>query len=126
MPSLMPPEAANLARPFIEASIERSNPSGNTVGEVLSAIYGGEARLWMGNGSAAVTQFLQDAVVKLDERVWHAGGDLHDLMDVLNFGALACRQVGCDRLIIEETRPGWSRVLKQHGFREVTFLVRDL
>lgn len=126
MPELMSPNAAGLARPFVEASIARSNPAGNTVGEVLDALFDGEARLWLGNQSAAVTQFLQDATVRLDERVWHAAGDMSDLMDVLNFGALACRQVGCDRLIIEDTRPGWARILKEHGFREMTVLVKDL
>lgn len=126
MPDLMPPEYASLAGPFVADSIARSNPSGNSVTEVLDAIYDGEARFWLGNGSAAVTQFLQDAVILRDERVWHAAGTLDDLMQVLMFGALACKQAGCDRLIIEDTRPGWARVLKEHGFREMTVLVKDL
>lgn len=126
MPSLMPPEAAPLAAPYIADSLTRSNPDGNTLEEVLEAIGSEEARLWLGNGSAAVTVFLQHATVKADEAVWHAGGELRSLLDVLDHGADACRAAGCDRLIIENTRPGWERVLKSRGFRAVTVLVKEL
>lgn len=126
MPELMPPEAACLAAPYVADSVARSNPDENTLEEVLEAIGSGEARLWMGEKSAAVTTFLQNAVVRADEAVWHAGGELRDLLDVLDFGADACREAGCDRLVIENTRPGWERVLKARGFRAVTVLVKEL
>lgn len=111
-------DAIARAIPHIKASMERS-PCGNTLEEVLAEIYAGRARLWLGAQSAAVSQFVQTARVTADERIWHAGGDLSDLVEVMQFGADAARSVGCDRLVIEGTRAGWARVLKPYGFRPV-------
>lgn len=118
------------AEPHIEASISRSNPSGNTVAEVLDAIEDGSARLWLGPDSAVVTTLLQNAKVSLDEVIWHAGGSMRGVLDILDYGAQACRMVGCDQLVLfadeGDTRKGWERVLEGKGFRKVTLLVKDL
>jgi hypothetical protein len=124
------PEAAERAAPFIEASLKRSNPDCNTVAGVLEDIEAGSARLWLGPNAAVVTATLQNAEVKIDELVWHAGGDLKGVLEILEYGAQACRMIGCDRLVLladeGDTRKGWEKVLAPHGFRKVTLLVKDL
>ena len=123
-------EAKAMAAPLIQKSIERSNPDGNTVADVLEAIEEGSARLWLGPDSAVVTTLLQNARISLDEIVWHAGGSLRGVLDILDYGAAACRMTGCDQLVLYadegDTRKGWEKVLEAKGFRKVTLLVKDL
>jgi hypothetical protein len=124
------PDVAARATPHIEASLKRSNPDGNTVADVLAAIETGDARLWLGPDSAVVTTLLQNAQISLDELVWHAGGSIRGVLDILAYGGAACAMAGCDRLVLfageNETRKGWEKVLAPHGFRKVTLLVKDL
>jgi hypothetical protein len=124
------PEAKAKAAPLIEASIQRSNPDGNTVADVLEAIEQGSARLWLGPDSAVVTTLLQNARISLDEVIWHAGGSLKGVLEILEHGGNACRMAGCDKLVLfadeDDTRKGWERVLESRGFRKVTLLVKDL
>jgi hypothetical protein len=124
------PDVRAAAEPHIARSIERSNPDGNTVADVLEAIEQGVARLWLGPDSAVVTTLLQNAQISLDEVIWHAGGTLKGVLDILDYGAKACRMTGCDRLVLfageDDTRKGWERVLEAQGFKKVTLLVKDL
>lgn len=124
------PEVAEKAAPLIEKSLKRSNPDGHTVADVLAQIESGEARLWLGPNSAVVTQVLQNANVSLEELIWHAAGSISGVLEILDYGAQACRMVGCDRLVLfaneGDTRAGWERVLEGQGFRKVTVLVKEL
>ena len=124
------PEAIAQATTHIEASIARSNPNGDTVADVLEAVQDGTARLWLGPRAAVVTATLQSAQIKVSELIWHAGGDLKGVLEILSYGEQACRMVGCDQLVLfadeGDTRRGWERVLEGQGFRKVTLLVKDL
>lgn len=123
---MTPQDAIDHATPYIEASLKRSNPDGDTLDDVFGAVFGEVARLWTGMDSAAVTALIQTAKFTGEEIVWHAGGDMRNLMELLHHAAEALSEAGCDRIIVEETRPGWARALKAHGFREVTVLVKEL
>lgn len=120
MPSLMPPEAAPLAAPYIEASLSRSNPDGNTLEEVLEEIRAGRARLWLGENSAVVTQFL--AV----ERVWQAAGTRDGILQILHGAMPVLRAQGIERLQVEATRAGWAKVLRPYGFEALSGIGVDL
>jgi hypothetical protein len=124
------PDVAAKAAPLIEQSLKRSNPDGHTVADVLEAVEAGDARLWLGPDSAVVTQVLQNANISLEELIWHAGGTLKGVLQILDYGAQACRMAGCDRLVLfadeGDTRKGWERVLEAKGFKKVTVLVKEL
>ena len=114
------------AAPHIAQSLSRS-PCGETLEEVFLGVMKGEARLWLGDDSAALSRFVRTARITADEQIFAAGGGMDDLMDVLDKGAALAAQVGCHRLVIEDTRKGWAKVLKERGFEPVhNVLVRDL
>ena len=113
-------EAADL----IEKSIKRS-PCGTPLDVILVDILKGDARLWMNGKSAAVTNFIQSAIISKDEQIWHAAGSRDELLTLLKEGSEVCRVIGCDRMVLETDR-AWSKWLKPHGFEEVTVLVKEL
>lgn len=112
-------ERLAFAAPYIQASLERS-PCGSTLQEVLEAIVRGEARLWTNDEGVAVTER------QVVERVWHAGGSLDGVIDIMNRALPILQKDGIERLAIEGTRPGWERALAPHGFEPVTALVKDV
>ena len=114
------------AIPKIEASLARSNPDGTTLAEIVGDIRSGDAHLWENEGAAAVTAFTQTAKISLDELVWAAGGEMKALMLILTEGADWLAENGFNRLMIEDTRKGWAKALKPHGFRVATVLIKDL
>jgi len=107
------------AAPFIGASLERSNPSGNTLEEVLDDVARGGSHLWLGSESAIVTQPVYA------HRVWHAGGDFKDMTSVMQRAWELMVENGADQLRIEETRKGWLKQLRPHGFEQVLALVKE-
>lgn len=123
---MIPEHVIERAKPHIEASLKRSNPDGDTIDDVMDAVFGEVALLWTGMDSAAVTALMRDAHFTGSHIVWHAGGEMGNLMELLAHAADACRAAGVDRIIVEETRPGWARALKAHGFKAVTVLVKEL
>jgi hypothetical protein len=96
-------------RAWIAESIERS-PCGHSLDQIAADIDAGAARLWVGRASAVVTQPV------LGERIWHAGGDMGDLIDQLKRAEAVFRRAGVERLTIEDTRKGWAKILRPHGF----------
>ena len=40
--------------------------------------------------------------------------------------AAIMREVGIERIVIENTRPGWAKVLGKYGFQPITALVKEL
>lgn len=107
------------ALPYLEASLQRSNPNGNTIEELVGEILSGRARLWLGRESAAVTQHVAT------ERIWHAGGTLESLTKSFQQAWPVMQGVGIERLAIEDTRKGWAKQLRPHGFRQVVALVKE-
>ncbi len=118
-------DAIEFARPFIEKSMKRS-PCGHTVEEVIEEVLQDRARLWLGEQSATVSQFVSTARVSADERIWHCGGSLEDVIATIEKAAEIMREVGIERLVIEDTRPGWAKVLGKYGFKPTQALVKEL
>lgn len=106
-------------RAWIAESLERS-PCGSTLEGIAQDIAEGHARLWVGRASAVVTQPV------LTERVWHAGGEMADLIEQMGHAAKTLKTAGFERLTIEQTRKGWSKVLRPYGFRPFQGLEMDL
>lgn len=75
----------------------------------------GEAQLWTGDQSAAVT-LIEDEPRERRLLVWLAGGDLRELVDDLRpcIEAFA-RERGCRRMMIVG-RVGWERALAGEGY----------
>lgn len=111
-------ERLMLAVPHIRASLERS-PCGSTLEEVLTEIAKGNAKLWLGQESAIVTQAVPM------QSIWHAGGDLKDLVETMQAIWPVMQAQGFTTLSVSDTRKGWSKVLKEHGFVEEHSLVLE-
>lgn len=106
-------------RAWISESLERS-PCGATLEGVAQDISEGHARLWVGEASAVVTQPV------FTERVWHAGGNMADLIKQMRRASDVLKEQGFERLTIEQTRKGWTKVLRPYGFRPFQGLEYDL
>lgn len=106
------------AAPFIQASLQRS-PCGSTLDEVLAEIATGQARLWTGPQSAVVTQFVST------EQIWHAGGEMDDLVANMQRAWPIMQSRGIERLQVQDTRKGWTRRLEPHGFKPATLLIKE-
>lgn len=116
-------------RVWIEQSIRRSPgdgsvPDDETVARILAGvgqdIQEGHARLWVGDASAVVTQPV------IGERVWHAGGDMVDMVAQMHRAAGVLRSEGVQRLTIESTRKGWAKALRPYNFTPLQGLEVEL
>jgi len=75
----------------------------------------GEAQLWLGQKSAAVTEIIQFPKCKV-LHLWLCGGDLREITETMLPEAEAfARKEGCNRLTTAG-RIGWDRVMRTHGF----------
>ena len=101
------------ALPYLEASLERSNPSGNSLEDVIGDVVSGHAHLWIGEASAIVTQPVYS------HRIWHGGGELSDMVSVMQRAWPLMVSHGAQELRIENTRKGWAKQLRPHGFEQV-------
>lgn len=116
---MTPEERLAFAAPFIQASLDRSNPSGNTLEEVLGDVVRGGSHLWIGAESAIVTQPVYG------HRIWHAGGEMAEMVQVMQRAWPVMVKHGAQELRIENTRKGWAKQLRPHGFEQVLALVKE-
>ena len=107
--------------PYLQAALDRSDP-GTSIDEVKEAIRRGDAYLWPGEASAAVTQV--DDSKRM--HVWLVGGDFEELMKMEAACCKLAKDLGCVRMTAEDARPGWRRVLELRGYREIRLLVKDI
>lgn len=103
----------------IAAALERS-PGCETVEDVADLINAGAVRLWPGARSAAVTETGRYF------HVWLAGGDMAELLAMLDDAEKEHRERGFDMVTVMDARRGWARVLKSRGYVEKTILVKEL
>lgn len=106
-------------RDWIAQSLKRS-PCGASLADIGREIQAGGARLWIGQASAAVT------FPVVAQRIWHAGGDFGDLVKLLDKAEKEWRAEGVERIVIDDTRKGWGRVLDPYGFKPVNGLEKVL
>ena len=81
-----------------------------TEADLLRDLYRGEARMWLGERAAIVTQHVDRCL-----HVWLAGGDLREIVEMRVGVEAYARALGCQEITITGRR-GWERVLRQHGF----------
>lgn len=83
--------------------------------DVERMVADGEAQLWLGEKSSAVTEIVAFPRVKV-LHLWLCGGDLREITEVMLPKAEAfAREQGCNRLTTAG-RIGWDRVMSRHGF----------
>ena len=102
-------------RPWIEAAVA-TGPEVETIDDIERLVGKGQYQLFAGACSAAVTEIAIFARRKI-LIVVHGGGDLDELLDVLE--PRMCdfaRAQGCDA-IMGTGRRGWERVTQKRGYR---------
>lgn len=95
------------AKPLLVPAIEETKGT-HTIDDVCLMVGSGHFKLWTGEHSACVTEFVQMPRMKLLS-VFAAGGDLDELRNMENDIIAFAKQSGCKR-ILGAGRPGWSRV----------------
>jgi hypothetical protein len=114
---------SDLARslPYLQAAIDRSYPTGGlTIRDVLDKVAGGQAQLWPGRNSAAVSN------PEKAFNIWLAGGDMRELFQMLEIAEAQAKAQGFDCMTISEARPGWDRVMAKLGYVPHRSLVKVL
>lgn len=97
--------------------IERALKTQRThlIEDVEAMVASGEAMLWEGKKSAAVTEVISFPRSKV-MHLWLCGGDLREIVeDMLPKAEAYAASIGCDRLTTAG-RVGWDRVMKTHGY----------
>lgn len=86
--------------------------------DVERMVADGDAQLWEGEKSAAVTEIIVFPRLKA-LHLWLCGGDLREITEVMLPQAEAfARMEGCTRLTTAG-RIGWDRVMNKHGFTPI-------
>ena len=107
-------------RHHIEAALEHSGGT-HIFEDVQQAILEGRMQIWPGQKSVAVTEIIQYARKKV-LHVFLAGGDMAELIDMIDSAATWGRTQGCTSLTMSGRR-GWERVLGRHGFKPVLIVM---
>jgi hypothetical protein len=97
--------------PYIAAALARGG-EGFTFADVVREVEAGQAILWPGDRSAAVTYVRPMKAM----HVWCAGGDLGELRNMVLEAERLSREIGCDT-IMAGGRDGWARALRATGWQ---------
>lgn len=96
------------AKPLLEPALAETKGT-HTIDDVCLLVGSGHFRLWTGEKSACLTEFVQMPRVKT-LNIFICGGDLEELRTILDENLIPfAKQSGCTR-ITGAGRPGWSRV----------------
>lgn len=89
-----------------------------SVDDVLKEVFAGRADIWLGDQSVAVTSMIECPQAR-KFNIWVAAGEKDELINEMypQFEQRA-REHGCKSVMITG-RPGWVRVMKDTGFKEV-------
>jgi hypothetical protein len=104
--------------PFIEAALARSN-EGFTMDDIAREVASGQAILWPGLNSAAVTYVRPMKAM----HVWAAGGDLGELREMAKAAEVLSVKLGCNA-IMAGGRDGWARALRPLGWN--SYVLKEL
>jgi len=97
--------------PFLEAALARAD-EGFTMDDIAREVASGQAILWPGLNSAAVTYVRPMKAM----HVWAAGGDLGELREMAKAAEALSVRLGCDA-IMAGGRDGWARALRATGWQ---------
>lgn len=90
----------------------------HTLDDVLAAVQGGEAKLWMDDRATIVTQIRIFPQYKAID-FWLAAGDLAPVQELSEHIIAWAKKQGCTRATAVG-RAGWTRAMKALGWRETT------
>jgi hypothetical protein len=105
--------------PYLQAALERS-PGGFTIRDVLDRVAAGQAQLWPGRNSAAVST--RDVLLN----VWLAGGDMTELLQMLEQAEAHAKAQGMNGVSVVDGRRGWDRVLAPLGYERQVVLYKGV
>lgn len=90
----------------------------HTIEDVESMVAEGDAQLWLGERSAAVSEIICFPRAKV-LHLWLCAGDMEEITEIMlpKAEAFAVAE-GCSRLTTAG-RKGWDRVMSRHGFTPV-------
>jgi adenine-specific DNA methylase len=89
-------------------------PQDGDEASLLAELASGRAQLWLAPGAAVVTELCREGET-LSAHVWLAGGRLEAVMALRPGIEAWARGCGCAALTLQG-RPGWSRLLRAHGY----------
>lgn len=107
-------------RHHIEAALEYSGGT-HIYEDVERGILDGRMQIWPGKKSAAVTEVVEYARKKV-LHIFLAGGDMEELVDMIDSAEAWGRTLGCTALTMSG-RKGWERALAPHGFKPVMIVM---
>lgn len=102
-------------RPWIEAALERA-PGLETIEDVDRFLESGKYLLFTSPNAAMVAQIIEYERKKAIHAI-HGGGNLKELIDVIEPRMRACGKVNGCSLSMGMGRKGWERALKDKGYR---------
>ncbi|MDP3854394.1 hypothetical protein [Phenylobacterium sp.] len=82
--------------------------------ELVAEIAAGRVRLWVGEACALATELASEGDGTC-LHIWLGGGDLQGILALRPGLEAYARGLGC-RSVTIDGRPGWSRVLRGHGY----------
>lgn len=86
--------------------------------DVERMINDGEAVLWLGENSAAVTEIIEYPKAK-SLHLWLCGGDMDEITGhMLAKAESYAKEKGCTKMTTGG-RKGWDRVMSKHGFTPI-------
>jgi hypothetical protein len=103
-------------RQHIEAALAHGGDT-HTFEDVRDMIIDGRLQIWHGPNGCAVTEIITYPRKKA-LHVFLAGGEMAQILDMMDSAMVWGRGQGCDVMTISG-RLGWQRVLDKHGFRPV-------
>lgn len=92
--------------------------STHDISDVEKMIDEGDAQLWLGEKSAAVSEIIVFPKMKV-LHLWLCGGDMEEITEVMLPKAVAfASERGCKRMTTAG-RKGWDRVMSRYGFNPI-------
>lgn len=102
-------------REWLEAALGHGDGN-HTFDDVAAGVLTGRYRLWVRPNGCAVTEVLQFPRKKVCN-VFLAGGEMQTVKDLQAPCEEYARAMGCSS-VVQTGRKGWSRELKEQGWRE--------
>lgn len=96
------------------------SPDGGTFDDVEQAVLSGEATLWEGDESVAVTE----SVASMN--VWLFAGNLAENLGMSETVEAHARAFGVEQMTVTNPRKGWGPHLEAMGYVKKTVYVKDL
>lgn len=104
---------------WLEAALEGGFYS---IDDVARALAENRAQLWPGANAAIVTEIDTMAQSRVC-RVWLAGGDMAEILDMSRGLESWARLQGCTEVLVEG-RKGWEKTLAERGYKHFSVVLK--